>query len=157
MPLYNAHINATVINMLVEVAYAQPDHQVIIKVDVDESATVNEAIVLSGILDQFPEIDLDKNKVGIFGKISKLDSDLREKDRVEIYRALIADPKASRKKRAAKKEKVNQGKSRKKRTTNFSPCYPCKQDSSHFYQYSPAGRSQNITSGDAFSFRRHPA
>ena len=110
MPLYSAHINATVINMLVEVAYAQPDHQVIIKVDVDESATVNEAIVLSGILDQFPEIDLDKNKVGIFGKISKLDSDLREKDRVEIYRALIADPKASRKKRAAKKEKVNQGK-----------------------------------------------
>ena len=96
--------------MLVEVAYAQPDQQVILKVHVDETATVNEAIVLSGILDQFPEIDLEKNKVGIFGKISKLDANLREKDRVEIYRPLIADPKASRKKRAAKKDRVSQEK-----------------------------------------------
>ena len=96
--------------MLVEVAYAEPDQQVILKVEVDDSATVNEAIVLSGILDQFPEIDLDKNKVGIFGKISKLDAQLREKDRVEIYRPLIADPKASRKKRAAKKDRLSKEK-----------------------------------------------
>ena len=96
--------------MLVEVAYAEPDHQVILKVEVDENATINEAIVLSGILDQFPDIDLAKNKVGVFGKIAKLDSQLRDKDRVEIYRPLIADPKASRKKRAAKKEKVSQEK-----------------------------------------------
>ena len=110
MPLYSGHNSATVISMLVEVAYAQPDQQVILKVDVDENATVNEAIVLSGILDQFPEIDLDKNKVGIFGKISKLDANLREKDRVEIYRPLIADPKASRKKRAEKKDRVSKAK-----------------------------------------------
>lgn len=94
--------------MLIEVAYARPDAQVILSVDVDEGATVNEAIVMSGVLEQFPEIDLDKNKVGIFGKLTKLDEKLREKDRVEIYRPLVADPKASRKKRAAKKEKVSQ-------------------------------------------------
>ena len=110
MPLYNVLNNATVISMLVEVAYAQPEQQIILKVDVNESATVNEAIVLSGILDQFPEIDLEKNKVGIFGKISKLDAELREKDRVEIYRPLIADPKASRKKRAAKKDRLSKEK-----------------------------------------------
>lgn len=96
--------------MLVEVAYARPDQQVILKVEVDETATVNEAIVLSGILDQFPEIDLAENKVGIFGKITRLDGSLREKDRVEIYRALIADPKASRKKRAAKKDRLSKEK-----------------------------------------------
>jgi len=96
--------------MLVEVAYATPDTQVILSVDVDETATVNEAIIMSGIIEQFPEIDLDKNKVGIFGKLTKLDQTLREKDRVEIYRPLIADPKASRKKRAAKKDKVSKEK-----------------------------------------------
>ena len=92
--------------MKVEVAYARPDTQVILSVNVDETATVNEAIVMSGILEQFDEIDLDKNKVGIFGKLTKLDDGLREKDRVEIYRPLIADPKASRKKRAEKKDKA---------------------------------------------------
>ena len=86
--------------MKVEVAYARPDTQVILSVNVDETATVNEAIVMSGILEQFDEIDLNKNKVGIFGKLIKLDQGLREKDRIEIYRPLIADPKASRKKRA---------------------------------------------------------
>ena len=96
--------------MLVEVAYACPDTQVILSVEVDENATVNEAIVMSGILEQFSDIDLAKNKVGIFGKLTKLDQTLREKDRVEIYRPLIADPKASRKKRAAKKDKVSKEK-----------------------------------------------
>lgn len=96
--------------MIVEVAYARPDTQVILTVNVEETATVNEAIVMSGILEQFPDIDLGKNKVGIFGKLTKLDETLREKDRIEIYRPLIADPKASRKKRAAKKEKVTQEK-----------------------------------------------
>lgn len=93
--------------MLVEVAYATPDTQVILSVDVDETATVNEAIIMSGIIEQFPDIDLEKNKVGIFGKLTKLDQTLRDKDRVEIYRPLIADPKASRKKRAAKKDKIS--------------------------------------------------
>lgn len=96
--------------MIVEVAYARPDTQVILTVEVDETATVNEAIVMSGILEQFPDIDLQKNKVGIFGKLTRLEETLREKDRIEIYRPLIADPKASRKKRAAKKEKLTQEK-----------------------------------------------
>lgn len=91
--------------MRIEVAYARPDTQVILPVEVEEGATVGEAISLSGILDQFSDIDLDKNKVGVFGKVATLDQPLREHDRVEIYRPLIADPKASRKKRAAKKEK----------------------------------------------------
>ena len=95
--------------MLVEVAYAKPEQQVIVKVDVDENATVNEAIVMSGILDQFPEIDLATNKVGVFGKISRLDQSLREKDRVEIYRPLIADPKEVRRKRAAEGKRMKKG------------------------------------------------
>ena len=89
----------------VEVAYARPDVQVIIPLEVEAGTTLAEAIHVSGILEQFPEIDLAKNKVGIFGKLAKPDTVLREKDRVEIYRPLIADPKESRRKRAAKKEK----------------------------------------------------
>lgn len=88
----------------VEVAYARPDEQMIIPLEVTSGTTVQQAIELSGILEQFPEIDLDKNKVGIFGKITRGDTELRERDRVEIYRPLIADPKESRRRRAAKKE-----------------------------------------------------
>lgn len=89
----------------VEVAYARPEAQVIIPLEVDKGTTVQQAIELSGVLEQFPEIDLEKNKLGVFGKITKGDTELREKDRVEIYRPLIADPKESRRRRAAKKEK----------------------------------------------------
>jgi putative ubiquitin-RnfH superfamily antitoxin RatB of RatAB toxin-antitoxin module len=94
----------------VEVAYAKRDEQVIISLDVDAGTTLEQAIQLSGILEQFPEIDLAKNKTGIFGKIAKADTELREKDRVEIYRPLIADPKESRRKRAEKKEMQDQDK-----------------------------------------------
>ncbi len=62
--------------------------------------TVGEAIKESGILQQFPEIDLALNKVGIFGKLARIDTLLRDRDRVEIYRALIADPKEARRRRA---------------------------------------------------------
>ena len=92
----------------VEVAYAKQDQQVIIPLDVDVGTTLVQAIQLSGILEQFPEIDLSQNKTGIFGKIAKADTELREKDRVEIYRPLIADPKESRRKRAEKKEKQDE-------------------------------------------------
>jgi len=68
---------------------------------VEEGTTVGVAIERSGILDEFPEIDLAVNRVGIFGKVAKLDAPLAPGDRVEIYRALIADPKESRKRRAA--------------------------------------------------------
>lgn len=88
----------------VEVAYAKLDAQVIIPLNVQPGTTLLEAIRLSGVLKQFPEIDLDKNKFGIFSKASPADTVLREKDRVEIYRPLIADPKESRRKRADKKK-----------------------------------------------------
>lgn len=88
----------------VEVVYALPEEQVLITLDVDQGTTVEQAVKLSGILEKFPDIDLTKNKVGIFGKATKSDQELRDKDRVEIYRPLIADPKESRRKRAEKKE-----------------------------------------------------
>lgn len=88
----------------VEVAYAKPEQQVIIPMRVRPGTTLIEAIKESGILAQFPEIDIESGKFGIFSKISKPDTVLREKDRVEIYRPLIADPKESRRKRAEKKK-----------------------------------------------------
>ena len=88
----------------VEVAYATLQTQVIINLNVKPGTTLLDAIKLSGVLEQFPDIDLDKNKFGIFSKASSADTVLREKDRVEIYRPLIADPKESRRKRADKKK-----------------------------------------------------
>lgn len=88
----------------IEVVYALPDEQVLISLDVDQGTTVEQAVKLSGILERFSDIDLAKNKLGIFGKATKADQALRDKDRVEIYRPLIADPKESRRKRADKKE-----------------------------------------------------
>ena len=90
----------------VEVAYARPDVQVILPIEVEAGTTLVEAIRISGILEQFSDIDLAKNKLGIFGKIATDDTVLREYDRIEIYRPLIADPKESRRKRAEKKEKT---------------------------------------------------
>ena len=86
----------------VEVAYALPTEQVILHLEVEEGTIVRDAISRSGILDRFPDIDLDRNKVGVFGKLAKLDTVLHPKDRVEIYRPLIADPKEVRRRRAAK-------------------------------------------------------
>jgi len=76
----------------VEVAYALPEVQVILPVEVEEGSTVRQAIEQSGILGRFPDIDIDKTKVGIFGKLTKLDNALRARDRVEIYRPITADP-----------------------------------------------------------------
>ncbi|MDX1497037.1 MAG: RnfH family protein [Salinisphaeraceae bacterium] len=84
----------------VEVAYARPDEQAILTVDVPQGAQVREAIERSGILDRFPEINLDAAKVGIFGKAMPMTQPLKAGDRVEIYRPLIADPKESRRNRA---------------------------------------------------------
>ncbi|HEY5602949.1 MAG TPA: RnfH family protein [Gammaproteobacteria bacterium] len=95
--------------ILVEVAYAKPDVQVIIPLLVDVGTTLEQAIQQSGILNNFPEIDLDKNKVGIFSKLAKRDTVLRDKDRVEIYRPLIADPKEVRKQRAAEGKVMKKG------------------------------------------------
>lgn len=90
----------------IEVAYARPDAQVIVPLEVAEHTTIEEAIRLSGVLDKFPEIDLSVQKVGVFGKLSKLSSTLRHNDRIEIYRPLLADPKEVRKNRAAQNKQA---------------------------------------------------
>jgi putative ubiquitin-RnfH superfamily antitoxin RatB of RatAB toxin-antitoxin module len=78
--------------MNVGVAYADKFKQVWLKLEVPDDSTVRQAIEHSGLLEQFPEIDLEKQKVGIFGKITKLDARLAEGSRVEIYRHITADP-----------------------------------------------------------------
>jgi uncharacterized protein len=93
----------------IEVAYALPAQQLILKLHIEEGATAEQAIRTSGILDKFPEIDLERNKIGIFGKLSKPDYVLRENDRVEIYRPLIADPKEVRRQRAAEGKAMKKG------------------------------------------------
>jgi|SRR3972149_10318643 len=93
----------------VEVAYARPDEQVIIPVSVESGATLEDAIRQSGILKSFPDINLEVNKVGVFSKLSKLDTPLKPGDRVEIYRALIADPKEVRRQRAAEGKAMKKG------------------------------------------------
>ncbi len=95
--------------MIVEVAYALPHEQLIVPVKVSTGVTVEQAIGLSGLLKKYPEIDLNVNKIGIFGKLSKLDQPLRHLDRVEIYRALIADPKEVRKQRVADGKVMKKG------------------------------------------------
>lgn len=95
--------------IVVEVAYALPHEQVIMPVKVSKGITVEQAIKASGILAKFSDIDLVVNKVGIFGKLTKLDTPLRDMDRVEIYRALIADPKEVRKQRVADGKVMKKG------------------------------------------------
>jgi len=93
----------------VEVAHALPERQVILELSVDPGTTIEQAIRISGILEQFPEIDLNINKVGVFGKQGKPSDALHSGDRVEIYRPLIADPKEIRKQRAAKGKAMKKG------------------------------------------------
>lgn len=78
--------------MLVGVAYADKFKQTWLKLDVPEGSTLREAIERSGLLERFPEIDLGVNKVGVFGKLSRLDTRLSDGDRVEIYRPITVDP-----------------------------------------------------------------
>ncbi|MBV0932379.1 RnfH family protein [Marinobacterium weihaiense] len=90
--------------MKVEVAYALPHEQKIIALQVEEGCTLREAVVRSGIVELFPEIDPDSTPMGVFGKAVKdpASTALKEGERVEIYRPLIADPKEVRARRAAK-------------------------------------------------------
>ena len=90
--------------IMVEVAYAMPEEQIIISIKVPIKYNVKQAIEKSDIQKKFPSIDLSKNKVGIFGKKTTLDHPLKDRDRIEIYRPLILDPKEMRRKRAAKKK-----------------------------------------------------
>ena len=88
--------------MLVEVAYATPEKQVLLSVMLEPGATAQQAIMQSGILVQFPEIDLATNKIGIFSQVCSLEQQVNAHDRVEIYRPLSNDPKDARRLRAKK-------------------------------------------------------
>jgi putative ubiquitin-RnfH superfamily antitoxin RatB of RatAB toxin-antitoxin module len=93
----------------IEVVYATPGEQVLEQLQATADATVESAILQSGLLERFPEIDLKTNKVGIFGKVAALSAKLNDGDRIEIYRPLIADPKEARKKRAAEGKSMKKG------------------------------------------------
>ncbi|MGM0480583.1 MAG: RnfH family protein [Pseudomonadota bacterium] len=86
--------------MTIEVAYATPEQQLILTVQVADDTTLEQCIEQSGIQQHFADIDLKQQKVGIWNKTAKLDAIPRDGDRIEIYRPLIADPKAVRKRRA---------------------------------------------------------
>ena len=87
----------------VTIAYATPKDELIHPMRVSPGTTAGQAIEHSGVLARFPEINLVTQPVGIYGKKKSLDTVLRERDRVEIYRPLVADPKDSRRRRAAKR------------------------------------------------------
>lgn len=79
--------------MKISIAYAAPTRQAWLSVEVPDGTSVKDAIERSGILQQFPEIDLEQQKVGIFSKLTKLDTILADGDRIEIYRPITCDPK----------------------------------------------------------------
>jgi len=93
----------------VEVVYALPAKQEMFSVRLAAGANVREAVEASGVLAKYPEIDLTKNKLGVFAKLVKPETALRDRDRVEIYRPLIADPKEVRKQRAAEGKIMKKG------------------------------------------------
>jgi len=93
----------------VEIVYALPQRQELVSIRLPEGATVQQAVEASGLIRKYPEIDPANVKFGIFSKISKPDTVLRDKDRVEIYRPLIADPKEVRRQRAAEGKVMKKG------------------------------------------------
>jgi putative ubiquitin-RnfH superfamily antitoxin RatB of RatAB toxin-antitoxin module len=100
---------ANVETIVVEVAHARPQEQVILRLELPAGSTLRQAVEQSGILERFPDIDPDSMKAGIFGKLKKSDQVLQAGDRVEIYRPLIADPKQVRKQRAAAGKQMKKG------------------------------------------------
>ncbi|ATE60407.1 RnfH family protein [Thauera sinica] len=94
----------------VEVVYALPQRQELVQLQLEEGATAREAVEASGLLQKYPDIELDgHNKLGIFARLTRPDTVLRDRDRVEIYRPLIADPKAVRRKRADEGKTTKKG------------------------------------------------
>ena len=84
----------------VEVVYALPNEQALVALEVQEGTTARQAVEQSGLVARFPEIDPERMKLGIFGRVAAADTALRDGDRVEIYRPLEADPKDARRARA---------------------------------------------------------
>ena len=109
----------------VEIAYALPERQTLLSFEVPLGTTLEQGIALSGISTIHPELDLDSMKVGIFGKVAPRDQILREKDRIELYRPLFADPKEIRKQRAAEgKTMKNRQQSAKQHQQNIKEAKP---------------------------------
>ena len=102
----------------IEIAYALPEHYYLKSFRVDEGSTIQTAILQSGILKQFTDIDLRENKVGIFSRPAKLSDILNDGDRIEIYRPLLADPKEIRRKRAEQQAQDLQAKKRSGQRSN---------------------------------------
>ncbi len=90
----------------VQVCYTRPDSVFLRELDLPAGSTLQQAVLASGLLEQFPEIDLAAAKLGVHGKLRTLDAALREGDRIEVYRPLQADPKDARRRRAVKQGRV---------------------------------------------------
>jgi putative ubiquitin-RnfH superfamily antitoxin RatB of RatAB toxin-antitoxin module len=99
----------TINGMMVEVIYALPEEQTLFSVNMTGEATVKDVILQSKILDEYSELDIEAMDVGLFGKATKMDQAVRDKDRIEIYRPLIADPKEVRKRKAAEGKQLKKG------------------------------------------------
>lgn len=93
----------------VEVLFALPQRQELIRLELPAGSTVQQAVEASGLLRKYPEIDLSQNKLGIYAKLCKAETGLRDRDRVEIYRPLLADPKEIRRQRAAEGKTMKKG------------------------------------------------
>lgn len=89
--------------IFIEVAYALSDEQFLRGIHVPQGATLREAIMLSGLLERYPALDLENINAGIYGKRKTLDTTLADGDRVEVYRPLLADPKEARRQRSKKR------------------------------------------------------
>ena len=96
-------------DILIEIAYATPERQMILEQRIEPGSGARAAVRTSGIDRHFPEIDLDNCDIGVFGKAVADDYEPLEGDRIEIYRPLIADPKEVRRQRAAMGLKMKKG------------------------------------------------
>ncbi|HET6628587.1 MAG TPA: RnfH family protein [Woeseiaceae bacterium] len=86
----------------VEVVFALPEQQEVLGLEIAEGATVAQAIEQSGIAARFPDHDLSRCAVGVWGQVVERDRRLRDGDRVELYRPLLMDPQEARRELAAK-------------------------------------------------------
>ncbi len=93
----------------VQVVYAMPDQQDVVSIKLPRGAVLRQALEACGLLQKYPEIDMENGRFGIFSRLTKLDTVLRDLDRVEIYRPLIADPKQVRRQRAAEGKVTKKG------------------------------------------------
>jgi len=97
----------------VEVVYALHQAQTVIELRMPPGSTVKDAIHQSGILERFPKIELTSDRVGIYGELVSLNSQIHDGDRVEIYRPLVADPKQARRLRAAEERRAGTARTRR--------------------------------------------